>query len=214
MPTPRVRVFLPLAVLLAGRAAAAPGDAPAELLGRVRSAYSKSASVTATFTQSYAPAGFPDQAPETGTLVLAAPDRLRFAYDGPEGKLFAFDGKTARQYVAADKQMVEKPLLPEERARLPLVFFETPEAILGRFDARTNPLPSDLVDLTLASRDGGDPRSLTLTVAPSGEVKRLVVLDSAGNRTTFTFTKLTAGKARPASDFAPVPPPGTRVLTP
>ena len=87
-------------LVLAGASTAAPPDV-AGLLARMRKAHVTSPSVSLTFVQSYAPAGFPDTTPETGRLVLQAPDWLRFEYDGAEGKLFTFDGKAGRQYVAA-----------------------------------------------------------------------------------------------------------------
>ena len=83
---------------------------PGAILEAVRKAYTSSPSFTTDFVQTYAPAGFSAAAPETGRVTLQAPDRIRFDYDGPEGKLFTFDGKAARQYVAADRQMIVKTL--------------------------------------------------------------------------------------------------------
>ena len=163
--------------------------------------------------QTYAPAGFAETAPETGRLILQAPDRVRFDYDGPEGKVFTFDGKAARQFVAADRQLVVRTLRPEERARLPLVFLESPESLLARYAARSAARDAGLTELTLTPRTGGDPKSVTLLAAASGEVKRLLLVDAAGNRTTFTFTQKMPGPKRPDSDFALVPPEGTKILS-
>lgn len=192
--------------------AAASLDARA-VLASVRKAYSSSPSVSCTFVQTYAPAGFAETAPETGRLVLQAPDRVRFDYDGPEGKVFTFDGKAARQYVAADRQLVVRTLRPEERARLPLVFLESPEALLARYAARAAPTDTGLVELTLTARAGADPKSLTLLAAATGDVKRLILVDAAGNRTAFTFTQKMSGPKLPDSDFALAPPAGTKVLS-
>jgi outer membrane lipoprotein carrier protein len=192
--------------------AAASLDARA-VLASIRKAYSSSPSVSCTFVQTYAPAGFAETAPETGRLILQAPDRVRFDYDGPEGKVFAFDGKAARQYVAADSQLVVRTLKPQERERLPLVFFESPEALLARYTARAAPTDTGLVELTLTPRAGADPKSLTLLAAATGDVKRLILVDASGNRTAFTFTQKTSGQKRPDSDFALAPPAGTKILS-
>jgi outer membrane lipoprotein carrier protein len=192
--------------------AAAPVDARA-VLANIRKAYSSSPSVSCTFVQTYAPAGFAETAPETGRLILQAPDRVRFDYDGPEGKVFTFDGKAARQYVAADRQLVLRTLRPEERARLPLLFFESPEELLARYAARAAPMDTGLVELTLTPRAGADPKSLTLLAAATGDVKRLILVDAAGNRTAFTFTQKMSGPKRPDSDFALAPPAGTKILS-
>jgi outer membrane lipoprotein-sorting protein len=186
---------------------------PAAILSSVRKTYTASPSFTCTFVQTYVPAGFAPASPESGRVTMAAPDRIRFDYDGGEGKLFTFDGTRARQYVAADRQLVVRTLTPAEKERLPLLFFESPEALLRRFVVSAVPGEGDLTDLTLTPRSGGEPATLELAVAPSGEVRRLAVTDLAGNRTTFTFTGLVSSGRRPAADFAPEPPPGTRVIT-
>lgn len=193
-------------------AATAPVGAH-DVLASIRKAYSSSPSVSCTFVQTYAPAGFAETVPETGRLILQAPDRVRFDYDGPEGKVFTFDGKSARQYVKADRQLVLRTLRPEERARLPLVFLESPEALLERYAARAATTDTGLVELTLTPREGFDPKSITLLAAATGDVKRLILVDGAGNRTTFTFTQKTAFPRRPDSDFALVPEAGTKILS-
>ena len=195
-------------------APASPSDAPdaAALLRAIVSAYQAKPAFQMTFVQSYAPSGFPDASPETGTLTIQAPASLRFDYDGPEGKVYTFDGKAARQYVAADRQIVLKTLTAAEKARLPLLFLQPASEVLARFDARAKPAGNGLVELTLLPRNEGDLKSVSAVATPAGEIKRLVVLDGEGNRTTFTFTNLAPRKKRPATDFALVPPKGTRVV--
>ena len=200
-------------LLLAAALAAGASTPAAPLLDLIRKAYTSAPSVQVQFVQSYAPAGFSDTDPETGKLVLQAPSSLRFQYDGPEGKVFTFDGKAARQYVAVDKQMVVKPLTAAERARLPLLFLEEPRDLLARFDASAVVVDKGLTELTLTPKKGDEPKMATLRVDERGEVKRLVILDASGNRTTFTFTGKEAGRTkRPASDFELSPPRGTKVL--
>ena len=203
---------LAIVILAAWGAAPAPAASPEPVMAAIRKSYTQSPSVRVTFVQQYAPAGFGDTTPETGRLVLQAPASLRFEYDGDEGKVFTFDGKAARQFVAADKQMLVKTLTAAERGRLPLLFFDEPAALLARYEARTAPSEGGLTELTLVPRSGGEPKKATLLVADSGEVKKLVIVDATGNRTTFTFTNREAGKKRPASDFELVPPRGTKIV--
>lgn len=184
------------------------------ILSKIRAAYTAPGSVSCSFVQTYAPAGFAPTAPETGRLVLQAPDRVRFDYDGPEGKVFTFDGTAGRQYVAADRQMVVRRLAPGDRERLPIVFLESTEALLARYDASEAPADNGLVEITLTPKRPGALKSVSLlALAATGEVKRLVLLDRAGNRTTFAFTQRKSGAKRPESDFALAPPEGTKVLT-
>jgi outer membrane lipoprotein carrier protein len=184
------------------------------ILAKIRAAYATTGSVSCTFVQTYAPAGFAPTSPETGTLVLQAPDRVRFDYDGPEGKVFTFDGTAGRQYVAADRQLVVKRLAPGDRERLPIVFLESTEALLARYDATEAAADNGLVEVVLTPRKPGALKSVSLlALTGTGEVKRLVLVDAAGNRTTFTLTRKISGAKRPDSDFALSPPEGTKVLT-
>lgn len=211
---PRMRL---IGVLAATATLASAASAPAEgvegLLAQIKKTYTTTPSVALTFVQTYTPAGFAAASPETGRLTLQAPDQVRFEYDGRDGKLFTFDGVAARQYVAADRQMVVKPLSASERSRLPLVFFESPERLLARYEAAVHPKQNGLTELVLTPKGDADPKSLTLLTTPDGEVKRLVVVDSGGNETAFTFTQKTPGKKRPPTDFALAPPQGTKVIT-
>ena len=215
----RRRRFLPLLLSFSFSFAfafeARPAQPAAEAaLSKIRAAYATPGSVTCTFVQTYAPAGFTETAPETGKLLLQAPDRVRFDYDGPEGKVFTFDGTAGRQYVAADRQMVVRHLAPGDRERLPIVFLESTDALLARYDAAEVPRENGLAEVTLTPKRPGALKSATLlAVAATGEVKRLALVDSAGNRTTFTFTQKIGGARRPDSDFALVPPEGTKILT-
>jgi outer membrane lipoprotein-sorting protein len=189
-------------------------SASSAILAKIRAAYATPGSVSCTFVQAYAPAGFAPTSPETGRLVLQAPDRVRFDYDGPEGKVFTFDGAAGRQYVAADRQLVVMRLAPGDRERLPIVFLESTEALLARYDATETSGENGLVEVVLAPKKPGALKSLSLlALASTGEVKRLVLVDSAGNRTTFTLTQKISGAKRPDSDFALSPPEGTKVLT-
>ncbi len=208
-----------LTVLFASEARPAPPaaiGASAEalpVLKSIQKAYTANPSYTANFVQTYTPAGFTAAAPETGRLTLQSPDQVRFDYDGPEGKLFTFDGRAARQYVAADRQMIVKTLSPADRERLPLLFFESPETLTRRFSVAVAPGENGLTELKLSPKAGGEPAQILLSVAPSGDVKRLVVTDAAGNRTAFTFSQKAAGPRLPEGEFAPPPPPGTKVLS-
>jgi len=190
--------------------AAAP-DAPT-LLRSIVNAYTARPAFRMTFSQRYAPSGFPDASPETGTLTIQAPASLRFDYDGTEGKVYTFDGRAARQYVAVDRQIVLKTLTAAEKARLPLLFLQPPSEVLARFTAVAKRAGDGLVELTLTPRGEGDLRSVSALATPSGEIRRLVVLDGEENRTTFDFKDLAPIAKRPESDFALVPPKGTRVV--
>jgi outer membrane lipoprotein-sorting protein len=205
-------LFLFLSLFLPSEARSSSSSSA--ILAKIRAAYATPGSVSCTFVQTYAPAGFAPTSPESGKLILQAPDKVRFDYDGPEGKVFTFDGTAGRQYVAADRQLVVKRLAPGDRERLPIVFLESPEALLARYDAAETPGGNGLVEVVLTPKKPGALKSVSLlALSGTGEVKRLVLVDGAGNRTAFTFTQKISGARRPDSDFALSPPEGTKILT-
>jgi outer membrane lipoprotein-sorting protein len=204
--------ILAAALALAPASGAAEGPDAPTLLRAIVGTYTAGPAFDVSFVQTYAPSGFPDVTPEKGTLTIQGPASLRFDYEGPEGKVYTFDGKAARQYVAADRQIVLKTLTASEKARLPLLFLQPAAEVLERFAAAAKEADDGLVELTLTPRSEGDLQSLVIHATPAGDVRRLAVLDGEGNRTAFTFTNPTPRKKRPASDFALVPPKGTRVV--
>jgi outer membrane lipoprotein-sorting protein len=208
-----VAVLLCFEARPAERAASLSAAEIRAVLSLIRQDYSASPSVTADFAETYAPAGFPPASPETGRVVLQAPDRIRFDYDGSEGKVFTFDGTAARQYVAADRQMIVRTLERADRERLPLLFFESADSVLERYNATATRGGGGLVELTLTPKRGGEPARIDLTVRPAGDVESLAVTDAAGNRTAFTFSGKKAGGRRPDSEFALRPPAGTQVIS-
>ncbi len=99
--------------------------------------------------------------------------------------------------------MVVKSLTPAERERLPIVFLESPERLLSRYDAAVHAKANGLFELVLTPKADADPKRITVLATEAGEVKRLAVLDSGGNETAFTFTQRTPGKKRPPGETCP-----------
>ncbi len=183
------------------------------ILERIQKKYTGSPSCRMAFVQTYTPSGFGPTAPETGRVILQPPDSIRFDYDGADGKVFTFDGKAARQFVAKDKQLVLRTLSVEERNRLPLLFLVQPEKVKAQFQIKGSKSGEGFDELLLTPKSATEPREITLAVSRDGEVKRLVILDGGGNKTAFVFTSFEGGKRRAAAEFSLLPPPGTKIIT-
>lgn len=183
------------------------------LLDRVASHYSDGSAHSASFTQSYTPAGFAAARRESGTVWIQAPQRLRFDYEAPEKKIFTYDGGEGRLLTPADRQLTIRKLSAEERARLPIVFLSDP-AELDRQYAITaeagEPGGSRLLLTPRSPRP--DLAWLRVTVAPDGSLNSLAYEDSSGSRSEFRFESWRKMKPRPASDYRAAGPPGTRIL--
>ena len=211
-PQPRLRAvaLFPFLVAAAARAqSAGPAEAMA-LLQKSTAAYSTGAAFASPFTQIYTPAGFSTARRESGTVWVQAPERLRFDYAAPDVKVFTYDGGEGRFYSPADKQLTVHRLSPDERARLPLVFLEKPDALAERYEISRD--PSGAVVLKPRSSDS-ELSWLKLAIAPSGLVDALSYQDTSGNRTEFRFDAWKPEKPRAAADYRVEGAKGTRTVT-
>jgi outer membrane lipoprotein-sorting protein len=196
-----------LALLLAGP----PDQAPpaADLLAKAAAAYGDGSAHAAAFTQIYTPAGFATSKREAGRVWIQAPQRLRFDYAAPDAKIYTYDAGEGRFFSPEDKQLAIRKLSPDERARLPLVFLESPADLAARYDIQTD--ASGAVLLKPRAGDS-DLAWLKLVVAGSGMVDNLSYEDTAGNRSEFRFEGWTTEKARPSADYRITGPKGTRIV--
>jgi outer membrane lipoprotein-sorting protein len=183
------------------------------LLDRVASHYSDGSAHSASFTQSYTPAGFAAARRESGTVWIQAPQRLRFDYEAPEKKIFTYDGGEGRLLTPADRQLTIRKLSAEERARLPIVFLSDPAELDRQYAITAEAGESGGSRLLLTPRSPRpDLAWLRVTVAPDGSLNSLAYEDSSGSRSEFRFESWRKGKPRPASDYRAAGPPGTRIL--
>src|SRR6185503_15622065 len=94
-------------------------------LKAVEDRYNRAQTLQIDFSEGYSAQG-KTRKPETGTLFLRKPGRMRWQYTSPAGKLFLSDGKFVYLLVP-DSQRVEKRKVKEsEDMRAPLAF------LLGR----------------------------------------------------------------------------------
>jgi chaperone LolA len=202
-----------ITVFVVATAVLAQNAGPAEamvLLAKATSAYSTGAAFESPFTQIYTPAGFSTARRESGTVWVQASERLRFDYAAPDVKVFTYDGGEGRFYSPEDKQLTIHRLSPDERARLPLVFLEKPDALAERYEISRDPAGA----VVLKPRAADSELSwLKLSIGASGFVDALSYQDTSGNRTEFRFEAWKAGKARPAADYHVDGPKGTRTVT-
>jgi outer membrane lipoprotein carrier protein len=94
-------------------------------LKAVEDRYNRAQTLQIAFSEGYSAQGR-TRKPESGTLFLRKPGRMRWQYSSPAGKLFLSDGKFA-YLVVPDSPRVEKRKMKEsEDMRAPLAF------LLGR----------------------------------------------------------------------------------
>jgi chaperone LolA len=198
------------ALLLAAAGAASAAD-PAAELARAARYFRDGKAHRATFDQTFTPAGFTRARRENGELVVQAPESLRFDYAAPK-KTFTFDGKVARFYSPADRQMTVRPLSDAERAELPLVFLETAEELerRNRLDLEKG---NGGASILVTPKDSASEVSwIRVALTADGSPSSLAFQSSAGDRTEFRFGPFRTEPALDPTAFAIHPPAGTRII--
>ena len=194
--------------------AAVPQLDTATLLKRIEDRYNHAKTLQVQFTEGYTAQGRM-RTPESGTLTLRKPGRMRWDYSQPAGKLFLSDGKEVWLYTPATKRVEKVPLTESEDMRAPLAF------LLGKLDflrdfknftvrpdnsggwvitaqARSNRLPYDTVEMT---------------ISPAFAITHLKVRSLDQSMLTFAFSGEKVNPAVDNSIFKFVMPPGATLAT-
>ena len=196
------------ALLLAAAAGAAD---PAGELARAARYFQDGKAHRASFVQTFTPAGFSKGRRENGEIVVQAPENLRFDYESPK-KTFTFDGKVARFYSPAERQMTVRALSEEDRAQLPLVFLETAGELRKRNTLDLEEGPEGASILVTPKDASSEVSWIRLALSPDGSPAALSFQSSAGDRTEFRFQGFRTEAPLDASAFAIRPPAGTRIV--
>jgi outer membrane lipoprotein carrier protein len=207
------RVFVLLALfLLPGLASFAQAPLTAqELAQRVDKYYNRLHSLRTTFTESFQGMGIDRQ--ESGVLLLRKPGKMHWSYTNPAGKVFVLDGKYAWFYSPGNAQVWRVSASQLDDLRSPLRF------LLGHTQ-----LQKELDGLTLSTTEAGLELSgvpkgmqnrvekIVLGVSADGVIHSMVINETDGARTAFTFKESQADAPAPDSEFVFHPPPDIPVV--
>ena len=178
--------------------------------------YNALSTLKSDFTEDYSGNGI--QRSGSGTLLLKKPGRMRWDYTQPQPKLFLSDGKTAWFYVPADRQARKSPTKDLDDLRSPLRYLlgkTKLEKELDQLALAPDMKPSESGDVVLRGRprNMGGVEDVVLEATPSGQIRRLVVHESDGSTTEFTFTNIKENVPIADSSFHFSPPAGVEVIT-
>lgn len=189
-------------------AAAQPAPGPVE---RLQGWLDGTRSLAGEFEQTLVSGALGAGLSERGTLYLERPGHLRWDYTDPESKIAIVIGDRTWLYLAEDRQLVrghldlDEGLLPSilaGGARLADLFEARAEE--GRGESRVTLVPR---------RTAGAVERIVLTCdGRSGEIRAAEILDAAGTRTAFRFSKWRRNGTLPPGLFAFEPPAGTEVV--
>ena len=183
-----------------------------ELANRVDQHYNQLRSLKANFSEQYEGLGM--KRSDSGVMLLRKPGRMRWEYQSTPGKLFVLDGKYAWYYAPGDTQVQRIAASQLDDLRSPLRF------LLGH-----TKIESELRNLTLSASGAGaytltgHPKGqqqriayLSLTVTAGGAITGILIEETDGAQTRFTFTGEEPNAAMPESAFHFTPPAGIPVV--
>jgi outer membrane lipoprotein carrier protein len=182
-----------------------------QLAQRVDKYYNGLHSLRTAFTETFHGMGINRE--ETGILLLRKPGKMHWSYTNPPGKVFLLDGRYAWFYSPGDAQVQRVPAAQLDDLRSPLRF------LLGHTQ-----LQKELEGLTLSNTGAGLQLSgvpkgmenrvekIVLGVNADGAIHSMVIDETDGAQTAFTFKESQADAPAPDTDFVFHPPPGVPVV--
>ncbi len=187
-------------------------DCAADTARQVQAYYESVKDLRAAFRQTRQSAGGAEPARE-GTVVLAKPGRMRWAYEKPEPSLLVTDGRVLWMY---------DPLL-EEAQRLPdaggvmsgaaVEFLMGQGDLLASFEVSVDDCGAKPRVLRMLPRKDAGYERLALEVDPAdGRVESSTVTDLFGNRTRVVFEGVRTNTGPEAALFRFSPPEGVEVF--
>jgi outer membrane lipoprotein carrier protein len=182
------------------------------LIRGIEQRYNRARTLSVDFTETYSVAGRSHR-PESGSLVLRKPGRMRWTYTEPAGKLFVSDGHNAFLYTATDNRVERSTLKASEDLHAPMAF------LLGKLDLKkefrgfeTKPAGSDTYLVAEARTDRLPYEKVQMLVGPDYAIHGLTVHGRDGSILGFVFKNEIVNPAVPDQAFRFTLPPGADVI--
>ncbi len=196
------------------------------VVARVQSFYDQTTDVSAAFYQTYVHKLYNRIDRSKGRVIFKKPGKMRWDYARPNGKVIVSDGRKLLVYEPGDSD------LPGQVYEQSITDAQLPQAMA--FLTGTGRLAEDFTFRLLDGEREGYPTGDVLELRPRtpnphyerilfyverhpklrGLVRRVLIVDSSGNRNRFDFSELSFNRRVPDSTFGWRPPAATRVVKP
>jgi len=229
----RLGLLLISAIAILSPAPEAGSPTVSALVHRFESAYRSSKTLQANFLETYFDGGKVVRA-ETGVAYFAKPGKMRWEYDAPEPNLYLVDGKWSWFYVPADHTVTRTRAKQSSDSRTPLALLAG-EMKVSRvcksvaIDSSASPVQTQGAVLRCDLRGSDDAvpaKSSTQGISPaahgsyalfevnsqSGELLRILVVDSGGVQVEFRFSSWQFDPVLQASKFRFQPSKGVVIV--
>ncbi len=197
-------------------------DAARAVAQAVQAFYDQTLDVSATFHQTYVNKLYKRTDRSAGRVVFKKPGMMRWDYEKPSGKVIASSGKSLTVFEPGEdgepgqviEQTIAQAQLPQALAFLMGTGKLEDDFTFRLLDASTEGFTTgDVLELRPKTPTPHFDRILFYVeraAAVRGLVRRLLIVDSSGNRNRFDFTGLKFNGKVDASSFKFAPPKGTR----
>ncbi len=146
-----------------------------------------------------------------GTLALAVPRQFRWEYETPFPQLIVADG--SRVWIFdPDLEQVQVRAQGAEEQQSPLMALVDPAELDRQFAVADGGQRDGLAWIELTPRGDDPPFSMARLGFAQGELARMEMTDSLGQRTEIAFSGWQRNPAFDAATFRFVPPPGVDVI--
>ena len=208
-----------VALALVGDPPSQPPAVDAALVQRIQAHYDQVQDFEAHFIQRVVHRIVHKVIEESGTMAFKRPGRMRWEYQNPENKLFVTDGEKSYFYVPEDRQVIVShtpggAMGLAEGSPFSIIMGET--RLLDAFEVKNSdsgPQVGGEVLLLIPRRPQEDFEEAEIEVRPeNGQVIRVSLLDSQGNRTEFLFDEIRENRGLVDSMFRFSVPSGVDIL--
>lgn len=189
------------------------------LVARVDAHYASVHDFQAAFTQRYERRLLSRVVEESGRVMVKKPGRMRWEYASPEEKLFVTDGASSYFYLPAEKQVM---VSHDPQGAMGLQEGSPFEILAGTaritdgfsfFSSETLPTRGGVMLHAIPMTRHDEFEDVELEVRPDdGLILRVVLIDSQGNRTDFSFDEVRENLDLADSNFRFTVPSGVEVV--
>jgi outer membrane lipoprotein carrier protein len=200
-------------------AAPAAGTDPLALAQALQKKYDLVRDFSTDFVHSYQGGVLRKTITERGRLLVKKPGMMRWAYAGPEQKVFVSDGRKMYSYVPADRQVYVASVPTDDSASTPGLFLAGKGNLLRDYEVSGADRPAGAPPETEAirlvpKRQDGDHEWLVMVVdSASLQLRMLVTGDRQGGTSTFTFSGMKENIGLSDREFVFTIPRGVDVIT-
>ncbi len=194
-----------LAFLLLTCASSVQASSPWELLEAMRNSLREAGPTTATFTQTYIPAGFTSGDQESGHFSIWLPRCLRWNYEEPEGKSFLLCEDEVWFWNIGENVGRHYQIDPGREPGLDLLLVDVAK-LRERYTASSARLEDGTFEISLSTGQGADALAAKVRLDPTSDrVLSMEYTDDEGSLTRFDIGDYQAlshtGLFRPPGDL-------------